>query len=107
MVILISAVVHKVQNLFVAAALTFVLGLVIGPIMTAANTVVHQVSDESMRGKVFSSLEIVMHLGFLIAMLISSLLTEYVAHFWILIGVGVVFSIVGLVGLWRYRRMAF
>lgn len=104
MVILFSAVVHKVQNLSVAASLTFLLGLILGPIMIAANTVVHEVSDEGMRGKIFSFLEIVMHLGFLIAMLVSSVLAEYIAHFWILIGVGSIFSFIGLIGLLRYKK---
>lgn len=59
-----------------AACLAIALGATIAPIMIASNTVIHQVSADHMLGKIFSSLEIVMHLAFLIFMFVSSLLAE-------------------------------
>ena len=56
-----------------------------------------------MRGKVFTALEIVIHFAFLIAMLLSSWLVNFVAPLWILVGVGILFSLIGLLGLIRYR----
>ena len=53
--------------------------------MTAVNTLIHEVSSEDMRGKVFSFLEIVMHFAFLTFMLISSKLADAIGAFWILI----------------------
>lgn len=103
MLVIFAALVWRFPSFWLAAALAFLLGLVSGPVFIAANTVVHEVSDEKMLGKVFSSLEIVMHFGFLSAMLVSACLAEYIEHFWILIGVGVIFSIVGLVGLLRLK----
>lgn len=99
MVVIFAYVVNKMPNVWLAAALAFVLGLAVGPIMIAANTVTHQVSDDKMRGRVFSSFEVVMHFAFIISMFFSSWLAGYVARFWILIGVGAVFTLVGLVGL--------
>jgi len=105
MLILFSATLQRLPNLWMGAILAFILGLIVGPIMIAANTVVHQVSDDKMRGKVFSALEVVMHFAFLMAMLTSSFLAEYIARFWILIGVGVIFSAVGIIGLLKYHQV--
>ena len=103
MLILFSMIVQKTQNLFLAGMLSFMLGLIVGPIIIAANTVIHQVSDDRMRGKVFSGMEVVIHFAFLSAMLLSSLLSEYLDRFWILVGVGGIFSVVGCAGLLKCR----
>ncbi|MDD5255841.1 MAG: MFS transporter [Candidatus Omnitrophica bacterium] len=89
----------------VAAVLAFALGMLVAPIMIAANTIVHTVSDNQMLGKIFSSMEIVMHLGFLVFMLLSSVLAEKFSHGGILITVGVVLSVLGALELIFYRRM--
>ena len=39
----------------------------------------------------------------LLAMLVSSFLSRHVARMWILIGVGIIFCIVGLIGLIKYK----
>ncbi len=88
-----------------AAALSFLLGFVIGPVFIASNTIVHEVSVDHMRGRVFNSLEIVMHLGFLITMLLSSYLADRMSHHFILMWVGAFFSLVGLIGLSRYNAI--
>jgi MFS family permease len=90
---------HINRNFLVAAVLAFLLGLIISPIITAANTLVHKLSDTQMMGRVFSSLEFVMHLGFMIAMFISASLAEFIGGFWILQGVGVMVIIFGICGL--------
>lgn len=95
-------VVGVTQNRFVGMGLAAILGFVIGPIVIASNTIVHYVCSEEMRGKVFASLEFVMHLAFLIAMVASSFLSKHVGRMWILIGIGIVFCIVGLIGLLKY-----
>ena len=105
MMIVFSSTVHKNPQLSSAALLAFVLGLVVGPIMIAANTMAHQVSDEKMRGKVFSSFEAVMHFAFLVSMMVSSVLAEYIDRIWILVGIGIIFSAVGLIGLFRYNKV--
>ncbi|HQO57672.1 MAG TPA: MFS transporter [Candidatus Omnitrophota bacterium] len=104
MMILFVLMVKVYPQLIVAAALAFFLGLVIGPIFIAANTITLLVSDENMLGKVFSSLEIIIHFAFLVAMLSSSLLSEYVDRTWILVGVGGTFTLLGLLGLFKYRK---
>ncbi len=99
-----AIVVQHIREFTVAGALAFLLGLIIGPVFIAANTLVHEVSLDEMRGRVFSALEAVMHLGFLLAMFFSAFLSDTlgVEHFRILIGVGITFSLVGAVGFLMY-----
>jgi len=104
MMIFFALAVKQCTNIFSAAVLSVTLGLVVGPIFIASNTIVHLVSDEHMRGKVFSAMEIVMHFAFLVAMLVSAFLSEYIARVWILVGVGGVFALVGLIGLIKYKN---
>jgi len=57
-----------------------------------------------MQGKVFSSLEVVIHFAFLVAMLISSWLSEIVSSAVILSSVAVIFTVVGAAGLVKFRK---
>ncbi|HOX54797.1 MAG TPA: MFS transporter, partial [Candidatus Omnitrophota bacterium] len=86
----------------IAAILAFIFGLVVSPIMAAVNTLVHEASTSSMRGKVFSSLEIVMHFAFLLFMLISSKLADVVGESRFLLYLGIVIIVVGIIGIIKY-----
>ncbi len=96
--------VNTFRNIWVAQGLAMMLGFVVGPIVIAANTVVHKVASTEMQGKVFSAMEFAIHFAFLSTMLISSKLSEFVPRAWILMAVGGLFFLVGGWGLWRYRR---
>jgi len=104
MMVIFATVVKTNPNIWVAAFLSAALGLVIGPVFIASNTVVHLVSDEKMRGKVFSALEIVIHFAFLVAMLLSSIMAEFIDPLWILVGAGIICILVGILGLIKYRQ---
>jgi len=78
--------------------------LIVGPIFIASNTIVHLVTDENMRGKVFTALEIVIHFAFLTAMVTSSILSQYIAPAIILGWVGVIFAFAGILGFLRYKN---
>ncbi len=101
-----AGMVQYYPHLPTAMFLSFLLGVMTGPVFIAANTVIHLVSEEGMRGKVFSVLEIVIHFAFLASMLLSSWLSEFIAKAWILIGVGVLFVCVGLYGFWMKPKFA-
>ena len=101
-----ALMVHFDPRLTAAMVLALALGIVTGPMFITANTIIHVVSDENMRGKVFSALEIVIHLAFLAAMLISSWLAEFTPKVWILAGVGMVCVCVGIMGLRTKSRLA-
>jgi MFS family permease len=79
----------------VSALLSFLLGLLLAPAVISAQTLIHEVTDDKMRGRIFGSLEIVAHLAFLIFMFLSSFLAERIGRFWILSSVGAVLTIVG------------
>jgi predicted MFS family arabinose efflux permease len=106
MLIIFALGIYYYPNFAVAAALALLLGLAIAPIMIASNTIIHNASDNEMLGKIFSSLEIVMHLGFLLFMFISSLLAEKFSQLGILVIVGCVFSILGITNLFINRKLA-
>ncbi|MBF0483384.1 MAG: MFS transporter [Candidatus Omnitrophica bacterium] len=101
MLIIFAYLVKLYPNVWLAGALASLLGLFIGPIFIATNTVAQVVSDEKMRGKVFSALEIVIHLAFLLSMLLSSWASKYVGTQHILITAGSITCLIGVVGLFR------
>jgi MFS transporter, DHA3 family, macrolide efflux protein len=98
--------IYNYPNFAMAALLALCLGLIIAPIMIASNTIIHNVSDNDMLGKIFSSLEIIMHLGFLLFMFISSMLAEKFSHLLILVIAGSLLSLLGLVSLFFNRKTA-
>ena len=104
MLVVFSCVVHLQANFKMACVLVMGFGMIVGPIFLAANTVAMQVSDGNMRGKVFSALEIVIHLAFLVSMMVSSWLSDHIQRVWILVGVGILFSLIGIIGLILYRK---
>lgn len=87
-----------------AASLAVLLGLSVSPVMIASNTIVHKVSDNHMMGKIFSSLEIVMHLAFLIFMFVSGILAERFPQSAILVCIGLLISVAGVVSLSVNRK---
>ncbi|MDP2942530.1 MAG: MFS transporter [Candidatus Omnitrophota bacterium] len=87
------------QSFVFASAAAAVLGIAVAPIGISTNTIIHEVTYENMRGRVFSSLGIVMNFAFLVFMLISSKLAERVDRSWILYSVSVFYVISGILGL--------
>ncbi len=106
MLVIFALGIYHYPDFILAALLALCLGLIIAPIMIASNTIIHNVSDNEMMGKIFSSLEIVMHLGFLLFMFISSMLAERFSHLLILVIVGCLLGILGLVNLFFNRKAA-
>jgi len=88
-----------------AAALAFLMGFLVSPIIIATNTIVHKVSSNEMMGKTFSSLEIVMHLGFIIFMFVSGFLAKRFTHVSILVATGILFIVLGIVNLLLHRKL--
>jgi MFS family permease len=84
-------------NMLIAAAFSAGIGFLVAPVISLPNTIIHSVSDTAMMGKVFSSLEIVMHIGFFIFMVISSFLAALFSPGIILMGIGIVFTLMSLV----------
>lgn len=87
-----------IPSFFTASALAVVLGLTISPIMIACNTLTHQASESEMRGKVFSSLEVVIHLAFLIWMFLGAFIADKVGPVKMLFAVGAALIVTGISG---------
>ena len=85
-------------SLWLALPLGFVLGFAVSPIMAIANTMVQEFTDNAMRGKIFSSMEIVVHLAFLSSMMAAAPLADRVGPVKILLSVSFLLSVTGLVG---------
>lgn len=103
-VVLFATVIEQYPSFLLALLIAMISGVVVAPIFIAANTVIHEVSENQMMGKVFSSLEIIMHLGFMLTMFASSFVAERVSPYLILIVVGTIISLVGLIGMFTYKR---
>lgn len=86
---------------FIAALLSAILGIFASPIIISSNTMLHEVMRDEMRGRIFSSLDIIMHIAFLVFMVLTSLVAEQMSKDLILIAIGVIFSAIGLVKLLR------
>lgn len=103
MVVLFACVVQATHSRWWALGLSFVLGLVAGPVMVAPNTVINKICAMEMSGKVFAAMEFVVYLAFSIAMMISSFLSEHIDRLWILVAVGGIFMVVGIVSLFKFK----
>ncbi|MBL7081391.1 MAG: MFS transporter [Candidatus Omnitrophica bacterium] len=78
-----------------AAVFSFILGLSVSPIIIICNTLIHHSSRNEMMGRIFSFLEFLMHLSFIIFMFFSSFLAEHICPVVILVCIAVIFIIVG------------
>jgi len=103
MVIIFTVLIEATHSRMVALGLSFILGLILGPVMVAPQTVINKICPRDMSGKVFAAMEFVVYGAFLLAMMISSFLSIHVARFWILVDVGGIFTGVGIVGLLRFK----
>jgi len=86
-------------NFFMAAVITFLFGAAVSPIIISSNTIVHELIPDELRGRVFSSIEAVINLAYVIFMIAVSKLAGFVDASYILVAVGAVFVYVGILGL--------
>jgi MFS family permease len=99
LVILFAVMVERHPNLFTAGVISGFLGVAASPIMVSANTLTHETIPGDVRGRIFSSLEVVIHLAFMAAMFIAAYAARYIERSWVIIGVGIVFCACGTAGL--------
>lgn len=103
--LLFSYVTQVFKNFWYTCTIVFFLGFSLAPIMIIANTLLHEVTHSEMRGRIFSTLEIVIHLAFLLFMFISIfLVTVLKIPDVIILGVtGILTIIHGVVGCLKKR----
>jgi DHA3 family macrolide efflux protein-like MFS transporter len=103
-VISFTLAVRYYPNLLTAGLMAGLLGAAVSPIAASANTMTHEVIPEEARGRIFSSLEVVIHLAFLLFMFLAAYATNYVGRAWILVLAGAILSACGLAGLISGRK---
>lgn len=97
-IILFTFFVRRYPNILTSGILSGLIGIAASPIMVSVNTLTHETMPQVARGRIFSSLEAVIHLAFLIFMFLAAYAAKYVDRFWVLTAVGALFSICGLIG---------
>jgi len=85
----------------VAALVSMILGVFASPIAVSSNTLLHEAMKDEMRGRIFSLLDVIMHVAFLIFMVLTSVIAEWIGKGAILVVVGLILSAIGLVKLLR------
>ena len=68
----------------------FIIGFIASPIAIAVNTLIHNESENKFWGRIFSSLEIIIHLTFIVFMFLSSYLAEKFTPFTIIIAISII-----------------
>jgi MFS transporter, DHA3 family, macrolide efflux protein len=82
-----------------ACFLALILGGLVAPIVVGCNSLIHSKSHGSFWGRIFSSLEVVMHFAFVVFMFSASGLAEVFSPGLIIAGVGIISSGVSLFSL--------
>jgi MFS family permease len=98
-IIAFSVAVNSYPNIFLSGFLVGLLGVMVSPIMVSMNTLTHETIPEEARGRIFSSLEGVIHLAFLVFMFVAAYAAKFVGRFWILAAVGAIFAMCGIAGI--------
>lgn len=101
---LFTIIVQRYPNLLIAGIISALLGASASPIMVITNTLTHEAIPEAVRGRIFSSLEMVIHLSFMIFMFLAAFMAKYIDRSWILVASGVVFAACGLFGVLAEER---
>ncbi len=96
---LFTLVIKLYHSFIFGSIISFLLGMSIAPILISANTMIHQITPDNMRGRTFSSMEMVIHFAFLIFMFLGAACAEYVSRMWVLVITSIIFFIYGLTGL--------
>jgi len=91
--------VNRYPNLLLGGILAALIGASASPIMSAVNTLTHETIPEEARGRIFSSLEAVIHLAFLVFMFIAAYAARFISRELILTAAGAVFLVCGIAGL--------
>ncbi len=88
-----------IRRFFAASGFAFLMGFAASPIVLVSQTLVHESSHNKMRGRMFGTIEIIVHLAFIIAMLASSLIAEVITERYVILtwaGFGIFTSIFSL-----------
>ena len=90
--------------LLIGGSLIFLTGMAIAPVFACTNTLIHTLVPEEVWGRMFSSLEAVMHLAFILFMFLTAWLSKFVPNYYILMASGIAFALAGVLGYVSIRN---
>ena len=88
----------------ISGSLLLLVGLAAAPIFTCTQTLIHILVPDEVRGRLFSSMEAVMHVAFLVMMFLTAIFARYVSNLTILLTCAGMFAFLGLCGLIFYKE---
>lgn len=91
------------QSIPISGICAVILGFSGSPIIISSNTLIHEAIPHNIRGRVFSSVEAVIHVSFLACMLIAAKAADLVGRLGVLIGCAGIFVLFGIIGLVRVK----
>ena len=86
-------------SFYLAMGLCTLLGMSAAPVTISSNTLIHEIVREDMRGRIFTSMGVVMSVSLLIFMFATSIVAEFVNKGLIISAVGILLALCGSIGL--------
>lgn len=104
LIILFVLVTRFTPHFWISGAVMLLVGITVGPVIVSLNTIVHESIPQKTRGRIFSSLEAVIHLAFLASMFLAAFVAEKIGNIWVLTLCGAFFTLWGLLGFIRRAK---
>lgn len=95
---LFALLVRGVPSLALAGVVSLVIGASAGPVFVCTNTLIHALVPDEARGRIFSSMEMVMHLAFIVMMFATAQISKITSNFSILLASAAAFAVLGMAG---------
>lgn len=94
-------------TLMTAGIIATAIGASAGPVFVCAATLIHTLVPDDARGRIFSSMEIVMHIAFIVFMFATAEISKVTSNFSILMASAAAFTILGTAGQIAARKDKF
>lgn len=99
-----ASILRIYPNKLFAFIFCVILGVIAAPIFVAVNTLIHKESKDEFWGRIFSSLEVIIHLAFLVFMFIASYCAELMTPYTIILSVSIIVVVLALFFLWQEKN---
>ena len=93
-----------IPDFITGAVLMVFIGATVAPILTCTNTLIHILVPDEVRGRIFSSMEAIMHLAFLVFMFFTASLAKVISGYQILLISSLSFALISIGGSILIRR---
>lgn len=97
-------VLHIYPNKIFAFFSCLILGIICAPLGIALNSLIHHESDNHLWGRIFSSLEVIIHLGFIIFMFLASYLAEKSNPFTIIFIISIMITFFSMINIIHSKK---